>query len=146
MKCCIMLSSKYSLNCCTCLIWFEFELKTLEKINRKAIRNCLENRKRNFSQSRPIRPSTARPCRAPSMPDRRVPPVGPHALSPSLSLLCGAALSASFLLRTCALFLSTSWTPPVSPLRVPNLPPMFPCCRRAHDRAFFGHLYTPSPL
>ena len=25
MKCCIMLSSKYSLNCCTCLIWFEFE-------------------------------------------------------------------------------------------------------------------------
>jgi hypothetical protein len=43
-----MLSSKYSLNCCTCLIWFEFEtwfefeLKTLEKINRKGIRNSLE--------------------------------------------------------------------------------------------------------
>jgi hypothetical protein len=33
---------KYSLNCCTYLIWFEFELKTLEKINRKAIRNSLE--------------------------------------------------------------------------------------------------------
>jgi hypothetical protein len=50
MKCCIMMSSKYSLNCCICLIWFEFEtsfefeLKTLEKINRKAIRNSLENR------------------------------------------------------------------------------------------------------
>jgi hypothetical protein len=48
MKCCIMLSSKYSLNCCTCLIWFEFEtwfeieLKTLEKINRKGIRNSLK--------------------------------------------------------------------------------------------------------
>jgi hypothetical protein len=39
---------KYSLNCCTYLIWFEFdtwfefELKTLEKINRKAIRNSLK--------------------------------------------------------------------------------------------------------
>jgi hypothetical protein len=31
MNCCIMLSSKYSLNLCTCLIWFELELKTLEK-------------------------------------------------------------------------------------------------------------------
>jgi hypothetical protein len=36
------------LNCCTCLIWFEFktwfefELKTLEKINGKGIRNSLE--------------------------------------------------------------------------------------------------------
>jgi hypothetical protein len=32
---------KYSLNCCIYLIWFEFELKTLEKINRKAIRKSL---------------------------------------------------------------------------------------------------------
>jgi hypothetical protein len=51
------LSSKYSLNCCTCLIWFEFEtwfefeLKTLEKVNRKAIRNSLENGKANSAQS-----------------------------------------------------------------------------------------------
>jgi hypothetical protein len=57
MKCCIMLSSKYSLNCCTCLIWFkietwfEFELKTLEKINRKGIGNSLGNRKTISAQS-----------------------------------------------------------------------------------------------
>jgi hypothetical protein len=48
---------KYSLDCCTCLIWFEletsfeFELKTLEKINRKTIRNSLENRKPISAQS-----------------------------------------------------------------------------------------------
>jgi hypothetical protein len=36
------IESKYSLNCCIYLIWFEFELKTLEKINRKANRNSLE--------------------------------------------------------------------------------------------------------
>jgi hypothetical protein len=51
MKCCIMLSLKYSLNCCTCLnwfefeYWFEFELKTLEKIKRKAFRKSLEKEK-----------------------------------------------------------------------------------------------------
>jgi hypothetical protein len=65
MKCCIMLSSKYSLNCCTCLIWFEFEtgvefeLKTLEKINRKAIRNSIENRKAILAQVGPLGPSRA---------------------------------------------------------------------------------------
>jgi hypothetical protein len=36
------IESKYPLNCCIYLIWFEFELKTLEKINRKTIRNSLE--------------------------------------------------------------------------------------------------------
>jgi hypothetical protein len=38
---------KYSFNCCTCLNWFEFELKTLEKIKVKAIRNSLEKEKTN---------------------------------------------------------------------------------------------------
>jgi hypothetical protein len=46
-----MLSSKYSLNCCTCLIWFEFELKTLEKINGKGVRNSLEIEKPISAQS-----------------------------------------------------------------------------------------------
>jgi hypothetical protein len=58
-----MLNPKYSLNCCTCLIWFEFEtwfefeLKTLEKINRKAIRNSLENGKAISAQVGPLSPA-----------------------------------------------------------------------------------------
>jgi hypothetical protein len=77
-----MLSSKYSLNCCTCLIsfeietWFDFELKTLEKINRKGIRN---SRKKENSISAQV--SLAGPTRA----DRRPPPVSlfrPRALFP----------------------------------------------------------------
>jgi hypothetical protein len=85
MKCYIMSSSKYSLNCCTCLIWFEFEWKTLEKINTKAIRNSLKNRKANSAQ---VGPLSSAPPRAPSVPDRQAPPLGanPRALSPSLSL------------------------------------------------------------
>jgi hypothetical protein len=63
MKYCIMLSSKYSLNCCTCLIlfefetWFEFELKTLEKINRKGIINSLKLEKPQFGPFSPSRSS-----------------------------------------------------------------------------------------
>jgi hypothetical protein len=57
MKCCIILSSKCSLNCCTCLIWFEFELKTLEKINRKGIRNFLKLEKTQFGPFSPSRSS-----------------------------------------------------------------------------------------
>jgi hypothetical protein len=58
MKCCIMLNYKYSLNCCTCLIWFEFELKTLEKINRKGIRNSLKIEKTHFSPVDPAGPAS----------------------------------------------------------------------------------------
>jgi hypothetical protein len=61
MKCCIMLSSKYSLNWCTCLIWFEFELKTLEKINRKGIRNSLKLEKPNLAHLAQVGPAFARP-------------------------------------------------------------------------------------
>jgi hypothetical protein len=42
--------------------------------------------------------------------------------------------------------LSSSRTPPVIPLCVPNLSPTFPRRGRAHDRAFSGHLRTSSPL
>jgi hypothetical protein len=78
---------KYSLNCCTYLIWFEFEtsfefeLKTLEKINRKAIRNSLENIKPNSAQVGPLSPTLR------ARPHPRAPPVGANlrALSPPLS-------------------------------------------------------------
>jgi hypothetical protein len=95
MKCCIMLNPKYSLNCCTCLIWFEFEtyfefeLKTLEKINRKAIRNSLENGKPNSAQVGPLSPAHAR-ARVTSVPDRRAPPVGANSSAPSLPLSLAA--------------------------------------------------------
>jgi hypothetical protein len=70
---------KYSLNCCTYLIWFEFEtliefeLKTLEQINRKCNRNSRKIEKAISAQADPFSP--ARAC-APPLPNRRVPPVG----------------------------------------------------------------------
>jgi hypothetical protein len=57
---------KYSLNCCTYLIWFEFEswfefkLKTLEKINRKGNRNSLKIEKANLAQLAQVGPACAR--------------------------------------------------------------------------------------
>jgi hypothetical protein len=83
MKCCIMLSSKYSLNCCTFLIWFEFELKTLEKKNRKGIINSLEIEK-PFQPSRPSGPSLAR-APAPARP--RCLTGGSRLLAPALAPL-----------------------------------------------------------
>jgi hypothetical protein len=56
----------YSLKCCTYLIWFEFEtwfefeLKTLEKINRKGNRNSRKIGKANSAQGSPLSPAPAR--------------------------------------------------------------------------------------
>jgi hypothetical protein len=65
MNCCIMLVPKYSLNWCICLTWFEFELKTLEKIKIKAIRNSWKKRKPiqpKPAQSSPAGPRTRPRC------------------------------------------------------------------------------------
>jgi hypothetical protein len=79
---------KYSLNCCTYLIWFEFEswfefkLKTLEKINRKGNRNSLKIEKVNLTLLAQVSPACARA-------DRRTPPISlscPRALSSPLPL------------------------------------------------------------
>jgi hypothetical protein len=65
-----MLSPKYSLNLCTCLIWFEFEtwlefkLKTLEKIKRKAIRNSEKKGKSISAQASLVQPIGAARARA----------------------------------------------------------------------------------
>jgi hypothetical protein len=48
---------KYSLNCYTYLIWFEFELKTLEKINRKGNRNSRKKEQAISAQVSPSQPS-----------------------------------------------------------------------------------------
>jgi hypothetical protein len=56
---------KHSLNCCICLnlfefeTWFKFELKILEKIKRKAMRNFLEKEKTISAQTGLARPSQA---------------------------------------------------------------------------------------
>jgi hypothetical protein len=83
---------KYSLNCCTYLIWFEFEtwfefeFKTLEKINSKGNRNYRKKEKANSAQTSPLSLACAR---APSVPDRQASPVGanPSVFTPSLSLV-----------------------------------------------------------
>jgi hypothetical protein len=155
MKCCIMLSSKHSLNCCTCLIyyeietWFEFELKTLEKINRKGITNSLKMEKPNSVQLAQAAPPPPRArARAPARANRRLPHVSLfclRALSPlSLPLPGGPVLSALFPSHTRTFSLACPQTPPVRP-PVPNLSPTHPRRGRAHDRVISSHLRTPLP-
>jgi hypothetical protein len=112
---------KYSLNYCTYMIWFEFELKTLKKINRKGNRNSRKKEKANSTQTNPL--SLAR---AASVPDRRASPVGanPSALTPSLSLC------------------------PAVPTYQPSLTsrPRSPRRGRAHVRAFSSHVLSLVPL
>jgi hypothetical protein len=90
-----------------------------------------------------FQPKSAQPrarARAPSTPDRRTPPVGASSRAPSLplslSLLCGAGLSAPIPSRTCSLFLY-----PANPTR--QTPSLTSCPRprrgRAHICAFSGH-------
>jgi hypothetical protein len=144
---------KYPLNCCIYLIWFEFEtwfefeLKTLEKINRKAIRKSLENRKPNSAQVGQLSPTPrARACaHAPPVPDRRAPPIGANqrALSSPLSLLSGADLSAPSS-RMRARFSLCSTVPTCQPSSTSR--PRSPRRGCAHDRAFFGHVRAPTPL
>jgi hypothetical protein len=122
-------------------------LKTLEKINRKAIRKSLEKGKPISAQVGPL--STSR-ARAPPVPDRRAPPVGANQralIPPPLSLS-----------------LATPWARPVSAgslacAHSPSLCPAVPTCQpsstfrprsprrgRTHDRAFPGHVRAPAPL
>jgi hypothetical protein len=84
MTCCIMLSLKYSLKCCTCLNSFELkpslnlDLKTLWKRNRKGIRKSREKGKAKLAQ----------PGRAPARLRRLTggPRLSAVVLSPTLSL------------------------------------------------------------
>jgi hypothetical protein len=128
-------------------------MKTLEKINRKAIRNSLEIEKSHFGPFSPSRPSPqrVRTCaRAPSVPDRRAPPIGANSSAPSLLLSLslsldarGPGLSAPFLLPARSLP-SLSRRPHLS--AVPNLSPSIPRRGRAHVRAFYDHVPAPAPL
>jgi hypothetical protein len=117
-------------------------MKTLEKINRKAIRNSLEIEKvisTHLAQAGPASCAPMCPRRLTGGPRLSV-PTPAHPLS--LSLLCGADLSASFLFPAPALSLSRR--PHLS--TIPNLSPTIPRRGRAHVRAFSGHVPTPAPL
>jgi hypothetical protein len=120
-------------------------LKTLEKINRKAIRNSLENGKPISSQTGPLSPAHAR---APARPQcltggpRLSAPTPTRPLSP-LSLPRGLGLSVSFLSPARSLpYLSRR--PHLS--AVPNLSPTIPRLGRAHVLTFSGHVPAPAPL
>jgi hypothetical protein len=120
-------------------------LKTLEKINRKAIRKSLE--KENQFQSKPAH--LAQPAHAPPVPDRRAPPVSANlsALtfpSLSLSLLGGTDLSALFSSRAPAPSLSVPPSPPVSSSSTSR--PRSPRRGRTQVHVFFGHVCAPAPL
>jgi hypothetical protein len=115
-------------------------LKTLEKINRKAIRNSLENGKPISAQTGPL-------SRVTSVPDRRAPPVGTNSSAPSLPpplsrCPVGQACRRSFS-RPRARFPLLSRRPHLS--AVPNLLPTTPRRGRAHVRAFSGHVLAPAP-
>jgi hypothetical protein len=123
-------------------------LKTIEKINRKAIGNSLGNGKAISAQDSPLSPDRARArARMPSVPDRRAPPFGANliALSPSLSLSLsrGTDLSAPLLSPTPAFPLSAPPTPLVSASLTSH--PRSPRCGRAHTRAFSSHDRAPAP-
>jgi hypothetical protein len=119
-------------------------LKTLEKINRKGNINSRKKEKVISAQASPISPARARVrARPPLELDRRAPFVGANlsvliSLSLSLSLLCGADLSALF--PSCAPALSLSRRPHLS--AVPHLPPTIsppwthprPCVLRPRPR------------
>jgi hypothetical protein len=141
------IESKYSLNCCIYLIWlefetwFEFELKTLEKINRKGNRNSRKKEKAISAQA-----SLISLARAPPVSDRRVPPVGANQRahsSPSLSLaaLWGWAVGAVLFPRTLSLCSAVPTCQPSLTFR-----PRSPRRGRTHDRAFSGHVRAPAPL
>jgi hypothetical protein len=96
------IESKYSLNCCIYLIWFEFEtwfqfeLKTLEKLNRKAIRNSLEIEKAISAHLAQAGPASRAPCVWQAGPACRRMPERAH--SPlSLAAPWGRPVGASFL-------------------------------------------------
>jgi hypothetical protein len=117
---------KYSLNCCIYLIWlefetwFEFQLKTLVKINRKAIRNSLEIEKvisTHLAQADPAPRALGVWQAGPAC--RRKPE---RALSPPLSLPCGLDLS-----------VLVPWRAPTLPLSVPSSPPVSRPQPPAHD-------------
>jgi hypothetical protein len=144
----------YSLKCCTHLIWFEFEtwfefefeLKTLEKINRKGNRNSKKIGKANSAQGSPLSLAPARalvrPCAWHADPACRRKPECP--LSLALSLLRGTGLSAPLLSRAPTIPLSAPLTPLVSASLTSR--PRSPRCECAHVRAFSGHDWAPAPL
>jgi hypothetical protein len=104
----------------------------------------MENRKANSVQVGPLSPAPR--SRAPSVPDRRVPPVGanPCALYPSLSRCPMGQVCRRCSSRTCAA-LSLCPADPTCQL-VPNLVPTNPHHGRTHDHAIFTHLRTSLPL
>jgi hypothetical protein len=122
-------------------------LKTLEKINRKAIRNSLEIEKAISAQLAQVGPAPR--ARAPARP--RCLTGGPRLSAPtparplsslSLSLPRGPGLSVSFLSPARSLP-SLSRRPHLS--AVPNLSPTIPRRGRAHVRAFSGHVRASAP-
>jgi hypothetical protein len=144
--------------------WFEFKLKTLEKINRKGNRNSRKKEKANSAQTSPLSSAPARPRCLTGGP-RLSAPTRAHSLPLSLLLLCGAELSAPFFFPTPTLSLSrrphllvvpnlsptisTSWTRPH-----PHVPRPCPRAQAPFEpRALLAHLpsltcalsQTPSP-
>jgi hypothetical protein len=136
-------------------------LKTLERINRKGIRNSKKIGKANSAQGSPL----SQPACTPSLPDRRAPPVGatPSAHSPSLSRCqVGPTCRRQFpsLVRSLSLSVSRarspvpSHCPRVSPFlslrRGPSLldppssrTPWTIVCALAHVAGFLGHNACP---
>jgi hypothetical protein len=115
MKCCIMLSLNYSFAWCTCLKLFEFDLKSIEKIKRKAIRNY-RKRENGFQPKQPI---SAQSSRARASPRWQPGPAcqrraRAHASVHPLSLCPGAGLSTPVSLSACLFSIAARWVRPVS--------------------------------
>jgi hypothetical protein len=140
---------------------FEFELNSLNKIKRKAIRNSEKKRKLNSAQASPAQPSRARAriarvvgptCQWQFLRPRALSsplPFGPHVSAPFLTRPHSCTLSAPRVIL-CPLprphvYVAGLQTPPISPIP----PPTFSSRARhghAHVRANLGHYPRAQPL
>jgi hypothetical protein len=118
-------------------------MKTLEKINRKAIRKSLEKGKPMSAQTGPLNSARAPLC--PTGGPRLSAPIS--ALTPlslSLSLIAPWGRPVSAVSLVCACSLSVPPSPPVSSSSTSR--PRSPHRGRAHVHAFSGHVHAPAPL
>jgi hypothetical protein len=134
---------KYSLKCCTYLIWFEFELKTLEKINRKGNRNSRKIGKANSAQGSPSSPARALVSLCLIGGSRLSVQARAPSLSRSLAAPWDRPVGAVALARARSLSLCPT-DPPVSASLTSR--PRSPRRGRARVRAFSGHDRAPAPL
>jgi hypothetical protein len=132
-------------------LWFDLNLNSLEKIKRKGIRNSEEKGKTNSPKSAKSSPAKP-PPRTPFSPWQPGPTgrrifLRPRSLAHPLPLFLwpvGPSCRRQSPIR--APSLACPRTPPVNPLRLPNLPPAWPAVDVPTSRFSRPPSHVPNPL